>query len=118
MRLVKWLPRWWARGLRRLSVFVGVEIVKASDTELMWDGTGFAYRLQSWPELRPAHKTAAFYRALSVMTTRPVSVAWFSKHSGLPTDKAQRVMDWLVARGYAKEVVLARAGDSGLGEPA
>jgi len=108
MRLVRWLSRWRARSLRRLSQWTGAEIDKAVDTETMWDGARLAYRLQSWPHLRTAHQTAAIYGALSVMTTRPVSVGWFSRRCGLRTHQAQRILDWLVAQGYAQELVLPR----------
>lgn len=116
MRFMRWMSRWRGRSLQRFSDFAcgGDELRR--DTEVMWDGAGSAYRLQAWPDLRPAHKTARIYRALSVMTTRPVSVAWFSKCAGLPPHDAQRLIDWLVSEDCAKELVLARARVSHFGE--
>lgn len=104
--IVHWFLRLRFRIWHRVSGFAGLDIVEAANTEPMWDGIGFAYRLHDWPMLRPSYKTAAIYRALSIMSTRPVSVAWFSRHSGLPMDRAQDVVSWLVSQGYAQELSL------------
>lgn len=106
MRLVHWLLRLRFWTSQRISGFAGLDIEEAADTEPMWDGIGFAYRLHDWPILRPSYKTAPIYRALSIMSTRPVSVAWFSRRSGLPMDQAQDVVNWLVSQGYAQELAL------------
>jgi len=107
MRIANWFSRLGSRSLYRISGFAGLDIHEAGDTEAMWHGTGFAYRLRTWPKLRPAYRTAPIYRALSVMSTRPVSVAWFSRCSGLPADQAQNIVSWLVSQGYAQELALA-----------
>ncbi|HSV35858.1 MAG TPA: hypothetical protein VLI46_09885 [Ramlibacter sp.] len=95
-----------------MSGFAGLDIQEAGDTEAMWDGTGFAYRLQAWPQLPPTDRIAPIYRALSVMSTRPVSVAWFSRRSGLPTDRAQDIVNWLVSQGYAQELQIKQGSGS------
>jgi hypothetical protein len=107
MRIANWFSRLGSRSLYRISGFAGLDVREAGDTEAMWHGTGFAYRLLTWPKLRQAYRTAPIYRALSVMTTRPVSVAWFSRCSGLPADQAQSIVSWLVSQGYAQELTLA-----------
>jgi hypothetical protein len=107
MRIANWFSRLRSRSLYRISGFAGLDIREAGDTVAMWDGTGFAYRLRTWPQLRAAYRTAPIYRALSVMSTRPVSVAWFSRRAGLPVDQAQNIVNWLVSQGYAQELALA-----------
>lgn len=89
-----------------MTGFAGLDVQEAGDTRAMWHGIGFAYRLRAWPALRWADKTAPIYRALSVMSTRPVSVAWFAKRSGISTHRAQEIVDWLMVHDYAEAIAL------------
>jgi hypothetical protein len=44
---------------------------------------GLIYRLRYWPELPASMRTASVYRALSVMSHRPVNHPWLLAHTGL-----------------------------------
>jgi len=62
-------------------------------------GEGLIYRLKHWPELPPPQRTADIYRALSLMSNRPVNRAWFLKHSRMKAKQLDRLLDGLVAQG-------------------
>ena len=72
------------------------------------DGEALVYRLRQWPDLAPAHRTAPVYRALSLMSTRPVNRNWFVKHSRMKAQQIDRLLGTLLAQG-AVEVVDASA---------
>ncbi len=50
------------------------------------------FRLQSWPELPDAMRTAPVYRMLSTMTVRPVTRAWMHMQSGLAMNEIDRLL--------------------------
>ncbi|HEY8048407.1 MAG TPA: hypothetical protein VIE63_04485 [Ramlibacter sp.] len=59
-----------------------------------------AYRLRRWPERLPdALRTAGVLRALSVMSSRPVSREWIDRHANLRTAAVDELLELLVARG-------------------
>lgn len=60
-----------------------------------------AYRLKAWPDMVGQLPSAAVYRALSVMTTRSVTAAWFARQVGCDRTAAQDCLDRLVADGVA-----------------
>lgn len=57
------------------------------------------YRLKYWPELPARHRTAEAYRALSLMSNRPVNRGWFLRHSRMKAKELDRLLDRLVAEG-------------------
>ena len=60
--------------------------------------TRHAYRLQAWPELPEAFRTAPVLRALSRMTLEPVTHAWFLDRTRLAPTEAERLLAYLVTR--------------------
>lgn len=57
------------------------------------------YRLKHWPNLAPAQRTAEIYRALSLMSNRPVNRSWFLRHSRMKARQLDHLLDGLVAQG-------------------
>lgn len=62
------------------------------------------YRLCRWPQL-PEGARAGELRALSVMSQRPVTVAWFARQVGWTSDASEQYLEVLVRRGDAVRVV-------------
>jgi hypothetical protein len=62
------------------------------------------YRLKQWPHLPPRHRTAEVYRALSLMSNRPVNRSWFLRHSRMKAKVLDALIDGLVAQG-AVEII-------------
>ena len=62
------------------------------------------YRLKQWPELPARHRTADVYKALSLMSNRPINRTWFLRHSRMKAKVLDALLDSLVAQG-AVEVV-------------
>jgi len=60
--------------------------------------TGQVYRLRRWPSLPSAWRTAHTYRALSVMSHRPVNRHWLVTHSGLHAEQVDALIDYLVSK--------------------
>ena len=93
------------RWARRTSTSVADLCFTVSvEDESHASGNGLVYRLKHWPELAPLQRTADVYRALSLMSNRPVNRAWFLKHSRMNAKELDRLLDGLVAQG-AVEVV-------------
>lgn len=97
------LARWrWPLGL----LLRGSGRQEAGDTVLSGLGGGFGYRLRAWPALPAEHRTAAVYRALSIMGERVVSVTWLARRTGFALPQAQEILDWLAQEGYAEQIPL------------
>ena len=67
-------------------------------------GDGMVYRLRHWPDLPSVHRTAAVYRALSLMSNRRVNRRWFLKHSRMKAKQVDKLLGTLLAQG-ALEIV-------------
>ena len=67
-------------------------------------GDAIVYRLKRWPELPAHHRTADVYRALSLMSNRPVNRGWFLRHSRIKAKELDGLLDRLVTQG-AVEVI-------------
>lgn len=76
----------------------------AHDDSLPGGGDTLVYRLKQWPELPVRHRTAEVYKALSLMSNRPINRAWFLRHSRMKPKELDALLDRLVAQG-AVEVV-------------
>jgi hypothetical protein len=64
------------------------------------------YELLHWPDLHGMPRTAGLLRALSVMSSRPVSLTWFARKAGWREAAAQAFLDQLVESGDARPVGL------------
>lgn len=62
-------------------------------------GDTLVYRLKQWPELPARHRTAEVYKALSLMSNRPVNRAWFLRHSRMKARDLDGLLERLVADG-------------------
>lgn len=74
---------------------------------------GLIYRLRVWPDLPQSSKTAGIFRALSVMSNRPVNRRWFVENSRLPTALADRLLQRLVDEGSIEVIDPAKFHPSG-----
>lgn len=68
------------------------------------DGDGLIYRLKHWPELPSHNRTADVFRALSVMSTRPINRQWILAHSKLRAAQVDQLLRRLIDEG-AVEVI-------------
>jgi hypothetical protein len=62
------------------------------------------YQLARWPDLPGIPRTAALLRALSVMSHRPVTIAWFAKQIGWDAGRAHEFLERLANAGEAQRV--------------
>lgn len=58
-------------------------------------GDDLIYRLKQWPHLPPSMKTAKVFRALSVMSQRPVNRHWMLAHCGLAAQQLDALVEQL-----------------------
>jgi hypothetical protein len=69
----------WAR---KTTTSIGeLRFVVSQRDDMENEGDGLIYRLKFWPELSSQDKTADVYRALSVMSQRPVNRRWILANS-------------------------------------
>jgi hypothetical protein len=68
------------------------------------EGCSLIFRLRQWPDLPSQYKTAAVYRALSMMSTRPVNRRWLLANSGLPGPAADRLIKLLIQDGALETI--------------
>jgi hypothetical protein len=92
----------WAR--KTSTVFGELRFAQSGYEETRTGDGRMVYRLKHWPELPSAHRTAAVYRALSLMSNRPVNRAWFVKHSRMKPQQVDRLIDSLLACGALEAV--------------
>lgn len=92
----------WAR---KTSTSMGELRFMASQGENMDnDGDRLIYRLKHWPELPGQNRTADVFRALSVMSTRPINRRWILANSKLRAQQVDQLLRQLVDEG-AVEVI-------------
>jgi hypothetical protein len=70
--------------------------------------TGLIYRLKHWPDLPRHHRTADVYRALSVMSSRPVNRHWILSHSRLHEEQLDSLLHRLVREGAVEAIDAAK----------
>ena len=84
----------WAR--KTTTSFAELRFVSSERDDMENAGDGLIYRLKHWPELPASSRTADVFRALSVMSTRPVNRHWILTHSKLQPDQVDRLLQRLV----------------------
>jgi hypothetical protein len=62
------------------------------------------YRLRRWPELPTAYRTAAIYRILSVMSSRPVNRHWILTSSRIAPRQLDGLLRGLIANGAVEAI--------------
>jgi hypothetical protein len=92
----------WAR--KTSTSFSELRFVSSQRDEPESIGDGLIYRLKHWPELPRASRTADVFRALSVMSHRPVNRHWILSNSKLRAHEVDRLLERLVAED-AVEVI-------------
>jgi hypothetical protein len=84
----------WAK--RTSTSFAELRFLASEREEVDDVSEGLIYRLKYWPEL-PAHRrTANVFRALSVMSHRPVNRHWLVAHSKLNSGDIDRLLQYLI----------------------
>ena len=84
----------WAR--KTTTSFADLRFVVSQRDEEDHGGSGLIYRLKHWPELPRASRTADVYRALSVMSNRPVNRHWILANSKLRPLDVDRLLQRLI----------------------
>lgn len=84
----------WAR--RTTTSFAELRLLPRQREEAITTANGLIYRLKHWPELPSASRTADVYRALSVMSNRPVNRHWILTHSRLRAHQVDSLLQQLV----------------------
>jgi hypothetical protein len=92
----------WAK--KTTTSFAELRLISSTRKEADPHGDGLIYRLKHWPELPDTRRTADVFRALSVMSHRPVNRHWFVTHSKLPAREVDQLLAHLV-REDAVEVI-------------
>jgi hypothetical protein len=90
----------WAR--RTSTSFSELRFVSSEREEL--PATGLIYRLKHWPDLPRHHRTADVFRALSVMSNRPVNRHWILAHSRMHGDQLDSLLHRLVREGAVEAI--------------
>ena len=91
------------RWARRTSIG-DLRFLPSAVEDAQLEGDSLVYRLRQWPDLAPVHRTAAVYKALSLMSTRPVNRRWFVKHSRMKARQIDGLLDTLLAQGVVEVV--------------
>jgi hypothetical protein len=99
----------WAR--RTTTSFAELRFI-APERDEPHTPTGPIYRLKHWPELPRHHRTADVFRALSVMSQRPVNRHWILAHSRMHKDQVDSLLHRLVREGAVEAIDTARFADS------
>src|SRR4051812_23579682 len=84
----------WAK--KTTTSFAELRFVPSTRKEVDAASDGLIYRLKHWPELPDARRTADVFRALSVMSQRPVNRHWFVTHSKLPAREVDQLLAHLI----------------------
>ena len=92
----------WAR--RTTTSFAEFALLGSSPEEIQPGDETTILRLKHWPDLPSRHRTAAVYRAFSVMSNRPVNRSWFLRQSRLKACEVDGLIDGLIAQGVVEKV--------------
>jgi len=98
----------WAR--KTTTSFAELRFVASERSLSEHVGDGLIYRLKHWPELPTASRTADVFRALSVMSNRPVNRHWILTHSKLRAGQVDKLLERLVADDAVEVIDGAKYG--------
>ena len=84
----------WAR--KTTTSFAELRFASSERDDGGHEGDALIYKLKHWPDLPSATKTADVFRALSVMSHRPVNRHWLLTHSKLHARQIDRLLQRLV----------------------
>jgi hypothetical protein len=91
----------WAR---KTTSFAELRFVASQRDVMDNDSDALIYRLKHWPELPSLDRKADVFRALSVMSNRPINRRWILANSKLKAEQVDDLLHRLVAEG-AVEVI-------------
>lgn len=100
----------WAR--KTSSSFGDLRFLPSGVEEAHSAGDALVYRLRHWPELPQSQRTAPVYKALSLMSTRPVNRNWFVRHSRMKPQQLDRLFEILLAQGAVEVVDVSAFADA------
>ncbi len=92
----------WAR--KKSTSFGGTRFVVSQRDVVANERDELIYRLKHWPQLPSPERTADIFRALSVMSNRPINRRWILANSKLRADQVDRLLSRLIREG-AVEVI-------------
>lgn len=98
----------WAR--RTTTSFAELRFMPSQRDGMDIEDDGLIYRLKQWPDLPPSSRTADVYRALSVMSHRPVNRHWILAHSKLQAPQVDQLLQRLVAENAVEVIDRTRYG--------
>ena len=98
----------WAR---RTSGFGELGFSSSLRAEAAASGDTLVYRLKHWPELPASLRRAAVFRALSVMSQRPVNRGWIVRHSKMRPVDIDDLLHHLTAQGALQVIDVAHYAD-------
>jgi hypothetical protein len=84
----------WAR--KTTTSFAELRFVSSERNDMEDDLNGLIYRLKHWPELPANSRTADVFRALSMMSNRPVNRHWILANSKMRADEVDRLLQRLI----------------------
>jgi len=98
----------WAR---RTSGFGELGFSSSLRAEAAISGDTLVYRLRHWPELPASLRKAAVFRALSIMSQRPVNRGWIVRHSKMQPGEIDDLLHQLAAQDALQVIDVADYAD-------
>jgi hypothetical protein len=98
----------WAR--KRTTSFAELCFVASERGRVEHEVDSQIYRLRHWPDLPTVNRTADVFRALSVMSNRPVNRNWLLSHSKLPARQVDQLLQRLVHEGAVEVIDTSKYG--------
>jgi hypothetical protein len=95
----------WAR--RTTTSFADLRFVTPEPDDYQ-PASGPIYVLKHWPDLPCHHRNAEVFRALSVMSHRPVNRHWILAHSRMKKDQVDSLLRRLVREGAVEAIDAAK----------
>jgi hypothetical protein len=85
----------WAK--KTTTSYADLRLVSPQRDEMAHGGDNLIFRLRHWPELPSQDKIADVYRALSVMSNRPVNRHWILANSKLRAKQVDSLLQRLIS---------------------
>jgi hypothetical protein len=76
--------------------YAQLRLVPADRDGATHEGNGLIYRLKHWPALPRGSRTADIFRALSVMSSRPVNRRWILTNTRLRSGQVDELLQRLI----------------------
>lgn len=106
----------WAR--KTTTSCADLRFMPSQRDEMTYEGENLIYRLKHWPELPSRDKTADVYRALSVMSSRPVNRHWILANSKLRAKQVDSLLRRLVSEEAVEAIDVSKFPPANSARPA